>query len=535
MRLVVVGSGPSGVHFAETALERGHEVVMLDVGRERPAAVAPDVPFDRIAETLADPVRYLLGERFEGVILPSAGKEYYGLPPSKGYVLDEPAGVAADGFHPLFSFARGGLAEAWTGGVYPFNDEELREFPIRAADLAPCYDEVARRIGISGEADDLARFWPLHEHLLPPLRLDAHSAHLAARYRARAGALNAAGVWLGRSRIATLTEERDGRRPCAYLGRCLWGCPHDALYTPSVTLTKLLPHSRFRYVPDAPVTHFTYDADRRITGVAVQGGGRPEVPEARAPDGVVLAAGALASARIYLESRWRGAGERVTLTGLMDNQQVLVPFITLGMLGSAPNAEPAYQYHQVCVGLAGKDPAHYVHGQITTLKTAMVHPVIQSLPLDLRSATAVFRLLRSALGIANVNLHDTRRETCTASFEPGAEGGGASGTLRLRYAGPPDDAEQIATAVRRMKAALRRLGCLVPPGMTHVRPKGASVHYAGLLPMGRSGAPLTATADCRSTDFANLWLADGITFPFLPAKNVTFTLMANAVRVARTL
>jgi len=530
MRLVVVGSGPSGVHFAETALERGHEVVMLDVGRERPAPVAPGVPFDRIAETLADPVRYLLGERFEGVILPSAGKEYYGLPPSKSYVLDEPAHVAADGFHPLLSFARGGLAEAWTGGVYPFNDEELREFPIGATDLAPCYDEVARRIGISGEADDLARFWPLHAHLLPPLRLDAHSAHLVARYRAHAGALNAAGVWLGRSRIATLTEERDGRRPCTYLGRCLWGCPHDALYTPSVTLARLLGHPRFRYVPDAPVTHFTYDADRRITDVAVRG--RPEVPEARAPDGVVLAAGTLASARIYLASRWHGAGERVTLTGLMDNQQVLVPFITSGMLGRV-SEEPAYQYHQVCVGFAGKDPAHYVHAQLTTLKTAMVHPVIQSLPLDLRSATAVFRLLRGALGIANVNLHDTRRESCTASLEPGAEG--TAGTLRLRYVGAPDDAEQIANAVRRVKGALRRLGSLAPPGMTHVRPKGASVHYAGLLPMGRSGAPLTATADCKSNDFANLWLADGITFPFLPAKNITFTLMANAVRVARTL
>ncbi len=530
MRLVVVGSGPSGVHFAETALERGHDVVMLDVGRERTDPVAPGVPFARIAETLADPVRYLLGERFEAVILPSAGKEYYGLPPSKGYVLDEPAGVTTDGFHPLFSFARGGLAEAWTGGVYPFNDEELREFPIGAADLAPCYDEVARRIGISGEADDLVRFWPLHEHLLPPLRLDGHSAYLLARYRARAAVFNRAGVWLGRSRIATLTEERDGRAPCTYLGRCLWGCPHDALYTPSVTLAKLLMHPRFRYVPDAPVTHFTYGGDRRITGVVVRG--RPDLTEARAPDGVVLAAGALASARIYLESRWRGGGERVTLTGLMDNQQVLVPFVTSGMLGRV-SEEPAYQYHQVCAGFAGKDPAHYVHAQLTTLKTAMVHPVIQSLPLDLRSATAVFRLLRGALGIANVNLHDTRREVCTASLEPGADR--RDGTLRLRYVGSPDDAEQIANAVRRVKGALRRLGCLVPPGMTHVRPKGASVHYAGLLPMGKSGAPLGATPDGRSTDFANLWLADGITFPFLPAKNITFTLMANAVRIGRAI
>ena len=75
-------------------------------------------------------------------------------------------------------------------------------------------------------------------------------------------------------------------------------------------------------------------------------------------------------------------------------------------------------------------------------------------------------------------------------------------------------------------------GCLVPPGFAHVRPMGASAHYAGLVPMTREGGSGTATPEGRSRDFENLWLADGITFPFLPAKNLTFTLMANATRIA---
>jgi choline dehydrogenase-like flavoprotein len=53
-----------------------------------------------------------------------------------------------------------------------------------------------------------------------------------------------------------------------------------------------------------------------------------------------------------------------------------------------------------------------------------------------------------------------------------------------------------------------------------------------LVPMTRQGAAGTSTPEGRSRDFENLWLADGITFPFLPAKNLTFTLMANAVRIA---
>jgi hypothetical protein len=45
-------------------------------------------------------------------------------------------------------------------------------------------------------------------------------------------------------------------------------------------------------------------------------------------------------------------------------------------------------------------------------------------------------------------------------------------------------------------------------------------------------APHSATADCQSSEYGNLHFVDGTTFPALPAKNLTFTLMANAVRVA---
>lgn len=528
MKFLVVGSGPSGVHFAQTVLDRGHEVLMLDVGHEAPAPVLPDAPFDDLKRRLEDPAAYLLGDDFEAVTLPGGAGEYYGLPPSKAFVLAPAAGVAIreSGFASLSSFAQGGLAEAWTGGVYPFTDGELADYPIGLADLMPHYEEVARRIGVSGADDDLAPFFPHHANVQHPLRLDLHSERLLEAYARRRASLNAQGCFAGRSRLAVLSEDHDGRGPCSYLGRCLWGCPRESLYTPSITLRLLQQRPGFRYAPASYVSHCTWDAARRVTGVCVQrrNGGEESVQA----DRVVLAAGALSSARIMLESVRRATGEILVLPGLMDNQQILLPFVNTRMLGR-PSDPRSYQYHQVCLGLSSADPRYYVHAQLTTLKTGMAHPVIASLPFDLVTGTRVFRLLRSALGVANVNLHDTRRADCTATLEPGASG---PATLVLTYRPAPDDAEQIARATRRVTAALRAMGCLVPPGMAHVRPKGASVHYAGLIPMGKSDSPLGATPEGRSTDVQGLYFADGITFPFLPAKNITFTLMANAVRVA---
>lgn len=529
--VTVVGSGPSGVHFAEALLEEGHRVRLLDVGSTGPDAVEPDASLEELKSTLTDPAEYFLGERLQGVVQPDDASEYYGLPPSKDFVLRgperEPLRLA--GFAPLFSWARGGLAEAWTGGCYPFNPAELKDFPFDAAELELFYDEVAAAIGIGGGTDDLAPFVPVHRHLQEPLELDAHSRLLAERYSASRSYLNGRlGLHLGRSRVAVLSRRHGDREPCAYLGRCLWGCPRRSLYTPSLTLERLVGRSGFDYLPGRLVRRFEVDADGRVRRVVwTDPAGQEETSEP--VEILALAAGTLASARIFLESWPAARGAPPRLEGLMDNRQVMVPFLTFSRIGKAYEPD-SYQYNQLAIGLEMPSTEEYVHCLVTTLKTALAHPIIQSVPLDLKTATWIFRNVRAALGLVNVNFHDRRRPGCFVQLGSGDPG---RPPLTIEYVPPKDEPERVRLALRRLGRGLRRLGAVVPPGMTRWRPMGASVHYAGTLPMTRSGGSLTTDPNCRSRDFPNLYVVDGSTFPFLPAKNLTFTLMANARRVAR--
>lgn len=529
-RIVVVGSGASGVHFALTLLEQGRRVLMLDVGHTRPPAVAPELSLDELKRRLPDPVAYFLGENFESLVVPGNAGEYYGFPPSKTYVFTRPERFEwrTRGFAPLASFAQGGLAEVWTGGSYPFNDAELAEFPFGYDELGPCYGEVARRIGVTGAADDLSRFFPLHEHLLEPLKLDEHSARLLAVYERHRARLNERGAYMGRARVAVLSRDFDGRRACSYTGRCLWGCPSGALYTPSLTLELCRRHPAFEYWSGVEVTHFRFTSGNRVAYVVARplGGGADIEIETPA---LVLAAGTLCSAKIFLESIWRDSGEIPVLRGLMDNRQILMPFVNWHMLGR-PFDPRTYQYHQLAIGMARGAACDYVHGLVTTLKTAMIHPVVPSLPFALRSALAMFRNLHAALGLVNINFSDYRREENLVTLERASDGGTR---LLIEYSPPPGETEKLRRTVRDFRRFLLRLGCLAPPPMTHIRPMGASVHYAGVLPMSRQPQPLTTSAEGRSHDFDNLYFADGTTFPVLPAKNLTFTLMANAVRIAR--
>jgi choline dehydrogenase-like flavoprotein len=527
----VVGSGPSGVHFALSALERGHSVEMIDVGYRAPDEINPQDSFAQLKSGLADPAAYFLGPDNAGVMLPGEREAFYSIPPGKEYALRQVSGLPllTQQFEPMFSFARGGLAQMWTGGCYPFNAAELAAFPFGADELLPYYSRIAQRIGINGADDDLATVIPLHDGLQEPLRLDRHSALLLERYRQkRTLLLDRYACRMGRARQAVLSRDLGTRKACQYLGRCIWGCPTGALYTPAGSLEDCRKSPNFIYHPGSRVTHFRYDENGRVRAV-----------EAVAPDGsaarefavetLVLAAGALGTTRLYLESVYRHSGEIVRLPGLMDNRQVLVPFVSPGMVGRASEPD-SYQYNQLAMGLEGKVPEQYVHCLVTTLKTALLHPVIEKFPFDLRTALYLFRNLHVALGVVNVNFHDTRRDDCYATLDVTDDP--THPALVLHYQPPADEPLHIARTVRRLRKILWKLGSVVPPGMVHVRPMGASVHYAGTLPMSAAALPRTVSADCRSHDFPNLYVADGASFPFLPAKNITFTLMANAARVA---
>ena len=537
--ILIIGSGASGVHFTLSLLKKGYHVIMLDVGWEKPKSTYLLDPWSSFKENLPDPVDYFLGKTFDSVVYPEVKGEYYtkyyGFPPSKSHVFSQPKNFhyAPQGFVPLISFAQGGLAEAWTGGAYPFNEDDLREYPFQYAEIEACYAEVARRIGLIGVNDDMARFFPLHDNLLPPLNLDLNSQLLVHEYERQKQAIQQTlGGYLGRSRVTTQSVDTEERKGCWYCGRCLWGCPTESLYTPSITLRECKKYSTFEYRSGMLVKHFRFDPERRISGVIAESIHDHCIYEFTA-DRYALAAGTLSSTKIFMESIYQATGEIVKLTGLMDNRQILVPFINLNMIGKAYNPN-SYQYHQLAVGLESKTrPDEYIHGQITTLKTALVHPVIQNLPMDLQTSSVVFRNLRAGLGVVNLNLFDRRRDTNYVTLQPGVADNG--NVLIIHYSPAEGEKQLIDQAISRTKKLLWKLKCVVPPGMVHVRPMGASVHYSGLLPMSGDRKPYHTDRNCRSYDFENLYIIDGSTMPFLPAKNITFTLMANAVRVANNM
>jgi choline dehydrogenase-like flavoprotein len=504
---------------------------MLDVGRKPPEPVPPAGTFHELKTNIKDPVRYFLGENFEALILPGNDAEYYALAPSKNYVIEEQEDFRTQttGFRPLVSFAAGGLGEIWCAGCYPLTDADLRDFPFGFRDIAPFYEKVADRIGITGTEDDMTRFYPLHSGLLEPLALDEHTKVLLESYQRHRRRLNGKHrCYMGRARVATLSRDFGDRKACDHLGRCRWGCPTDSIYVPTLTLKECLGHENFTYVDGVAVSHFLSGSGRNINKVVARSVADDKQHEFEVGT-LVLAAGTLSSSKIFMDSIYRTTGELITLPGLLDNRQILMPFVNLNLVGRPFDPE-TYQYQQLVIGLEAEDPHDHTYGLVTTLKSAMIHPIVASIPGSIGTALGLFRNVHAALAMLNINFSDHRRDENQLSLE--ANGDTKETRLRIQYRPDTTERERIARVAKRYRKILRALGCIAPAGAMHIRPMGASVHYAGTVPMAQNAAGPTTDESCRSRDFENLYFVDGTTFPSLPAKNITFTLMANAARVA---
>jgi choline dehydrogenase-like flavoprotein len=89
-------------------------------------------------------------------------------------------------------------------------------------------------------------------------------------------------------------------------------------------------------------------------------------------------------------------------------------------------------------------------------------------------------------------------------------------------------------SIQKIVRHLRSLGALAHSKLVVKVPHGGGIHYAGTLPMKlNSDRPYTCSPTGLLWGTSNVYVADGAGFPRLPAKNHSFTLMANAMRIAK--
>jgi choline dehydrogenase-like flavoprotein len=498
----------------------GRNVLMLDCGFE-PDLPAP-VPQQSRVETLRDPNQdifpLLIGDNLEGTAL--VGGRSTMSPKLKSPRMrfitkdwNELSPVDAQGFDTQMSFSMGGLANAWGAGVYRFTNEELRGFPIRENDLAPYYARLTREIGISGSTgDDLTPFFGDTSCLQPPLRLNRAPGVIYRGYQRKRDHFQQRGFHVGRSRVAILTQ-RTGDRDSYHYKNLEFFTPNDSsIYSPAITVRKLIKEARITYRGGYLVESFSDGPDGVVvTARNVRTGSIDQFSAKR----LIIAAGCLNSAKIVLAS---SRGTRPALP-LLDNLVSYVPLINPALVGLRSERR-CFGMVQLNILYTGTKSNEVIQGSIYDLSGPLKSDFLFDFPLSFGGSLLVSKLVTPAMCLIQFFYPDDPVPENSVSLD-------SAGRLKINYA-----ARALGVIEREAISAFRKIGWFGLPQLCKYPKAGNSYHYAGCLPMRSNPGPFETHPSGKLQNAYHTYVADSSVFTRLPSKNLTFTSMANAMRIA---
>jgi choline dehydrogenase-like flavoprotein len=426
-------------------------------------------------------------------------------------------GIEREGVACVPSFAKGGMSNVWGASMLPYRDADMVDWPIGAADLAPHYRAVLSFIPHSAVHDGLEPHFPSYSSCAATVPSSRQASELLADLEAAASGLERAGVLFGRSRLAVDPA-------CIRCGLCMYGCPKHLVFNAAATLAELATRPGFSYRPGV-ILERVRESGSKVTleTRALSGAARDVVCAERA----FLACGPLSTTRVMLASLEAFDREVV----MHDSQYYIFPLVRYR---STPDfdAEPVHTLAQIFVEIFDSALSRYsVHLQLygyndlySRVFEGMLGRAHRLLPL---------RPLLGRMWIAQGYLHSSMSPGIAAVLtRPVTTRRGSRMLLRATVS--PETPSRVRAVVRKMRS-LRGAFRMVPiAGMLRLGDAGQGYHVGGAFPMRATPGPFQSDVLGRPFGFERVHLVDSTTFPSIPASTVTFTVLANAHRIAST-
>ncbi len=514
--MVVLGSGPAGISCTLGLLDAGRSVVMIDTGL-------------KLEEERSQSLRELQGLSPENWNLNGATDflrngitaDVSGIPLKRAYGSDYPyravpgaTAIQCRKVHTQASLAAGGFSNVWGAAMLPYRQADIQDWPVSEQELAPHFTSILKSIPIAGREDDLSRYFPLYSHPEPyPISRQAESL-LSSMHR-NAPELAKRGLVAGAARLAV----RHGSTPgCVKCGLCMYGCPHELIYSSAFTLQQLSEHPNFTYISG----YYAKRVTEKNGSVAIEclenATGEQKTFQA---DRVCVACGVVGTTAILLRSLERYDQP----IRMQDSQYFLQPCF---MVSGSPEVrkEGLHTLAQAFIELMDHRVSQYtVHCQVYTYNElfdlamkSSSGPLYPLLPHN----TMLSRLVVLQ---GYVHSYESAKVSCLLTR---TEDGDA---LQLTGEENTKTASVIHRVQRKLLSASRFTGLVPIPMLLRKGLPGRGFHTGGSFPMNANPGPSQTDVLGRPVGLSRIHAVDSTVFPSVPATTITLTSMANAHRI----
>jgi choline dehydrogenase-like flavoprotein len=434
---------------------------------------------------------------------------------------DASLGAEYDGVGVRASFAKGGLSTVWGAAMLPYVQSDIANWPISLSELNQHYAAVADFTGLSVKSDGLENLFPLFQNNPAALNLSSQAKILSDRLEKNRAVLSDAGIRFGQARVAVKVARPPHTAGCVYCGLCMYGCPYGFIYNSETTLEQLQARPGFTYRPGVIVT-----ALRETSGsIEIEGYHRhnrePFRTEARR---AYLAAGTVPSTQILL----RSLSLYHQPVAMKDSQYFLVPLALTKSAGDVTR-EALHTLSQLFVEISDpKISPRTVHLQVYSYSDLIGQAIRGSFGPLAKMLEPLARGLERRLLIVQGFLHSDDSAQIATTLTKGAHGE----RLKLQSRVAPHSKKVISEVIRKLFRHGRQFGAYPIRPMLQIAEPGRGIHSGGAFPMSAQPGPLETDTLGRPRGWQRLHTVDATVLPSIPATTITFSVMANAHRIA---
>ncbi len=525
---VIVGSGCSGAIAAQTLVEAGLDVTMVDVGvtNSEDTNLPQGQRFIDARQKDENQYKYFIGNRGQGINWGEISKGAQVTPPRQYMTknVDTLIPMTSTTFSPLESLGYGGLGIGWGLQCWEYSDADLAKVGLDIERTRDAYTTVSKRIGISATKDSASKYTIGNlEAFQPSAKADRNHRLIQRLYAKKKRSLQKRGVFVGRTPLAVITKPKTGRKAYRYLDTDFYSDADKSAWRPWITVDELKKKSNFHYRGNLLVTSFKEKNDIVTVTMIDTSTNKSSTLWCR---NLILASGALGSARITMRSQ----GTLGTKVPLLSNPHSYIPCIQPKMFGKGYESKKlGFGQLSYFIDKVGNDSGISVASSYS-YQSLMLFRIITQLPFNFADGRILSRFLTPGLVIMIAQHPDSHASG--KYLELVKDNKSITGDkVKAHYELSSQDEKEWDEREKKYMSVMRKLHTY--PLKRVKTEHGSAIHYAGTLPFSDTPKPMHLTSDGRLHNTNHVYVADSSGFQFLPAKGLTFTLMANAHIVAQ--